>query len=212
MLFLSFPQPQDSVFMWNDWFPWGGVQALECHSLIPQYLRAASKELQGPLKYSLKSLPGVDWDTSSLLRYCVSLLPLSVYLSLCFSPLVKTVSKTDNAVFPPLCLWRLGTLGWGRDSRHTFPVLVCESLGEFPSKAAFLRVWLGQSMIRERGRVWARQAESSVVGLTSILTVSPTGDGGRGECSREPGVQHGSCLFSIPHSLLLAPPPLLSSY
>ena len=41
-----------------------------------------------------------------------------------------------------------------KDYSHTFPLLVHESLEEFPSKAAFLRVGLGHEvMIRERGRV-----------------------------------------------------------
>lgn len=38
------------------------------------------------------------------------------------------------------------------------------------------------------------------------------GDGGRGEGSGEFDEQHGSCSFSIPYPLLLAPPPVLGSY
>lgn len=50
------------------------------------------------------------------------------------------------------------------------------------------------------------------VGLKSTLTVSPTGDGGQGEGSGDLGEQYRSSSFSIPYSLLQAPPLLLGSY
>lgn len=59
-----------------------------------------------------------------------------------------------------------------KNSSHTFPLLVWVTR-EFPSKAAFLRVGLDHGdMIRERDRVWARQAKGSVAGLTRVSTIA----------------------------------------